>query len=92
MVGASGRCNSPGRAGAGHEVQGSATLVVDQKVINTAAGGTAGYEGCTNELAGLTVYDGPPEQGASLVPNDEETGQRALRKPGNSRPMTAAAA
>jgi hypothetical protein len=51
--------------------------VVDQKVTNTAAGGTAGYKGCTNELASLTVYDGPPEQGASLVPNDEEIEETA---------------
>ena len=50
-----------------------ATIAVNQKITNSPAGWTAGYNGFTNELASLTVYYGPPEEGASLVYNDEKT-------------------
>lgn len=56
----------------GDEVQCPATIAVDQKITNTPAGWTAGYNGFTNELASLTVYDGPPEEGASLVYSDQK--------------------
>jgi hypothetical protein len=56
----------------GGEVQCPATIAVDQKITNTPAGWTAGYNGFTNELASLTVYDGPPEEGASLVYSDQK--------------------
>jgi len=54
-------------------VQCPATIAVNQKITNTPPGWTAGYNGFTNDLASLTVYDGPPEEGASLVYNDEKT-------------------
>lgn len=57
----------------GGEVQCPATISVDQKVSDTPLGWTAGYNGFKNELAGVTIYDGPPEQGASLVYDDEKT-------------------
>jgi hypothetical protein len=56
----------------GSEVQCPPTIAVDQKITNTPAGWTAGYNGFTNELASLTVYDGPPEEGASLVYSDQK--------------------
>jgi len=34
--------------------------------------------GFPNELASLTVYDGPPEQGASPVQNDEKAVAESL--------------
>jgi hypothetical protein len=57
----------------GGEVQCPPTIAVDQKVTDAPAGWTAGYNGFTNELDSVTIYDGPPEQGASLVYSDEKT-------------------
>jgi hypothetical protein len=56
----------------GGEVHCPATIAVDQKISNTPAGWTARYNCFTNELASLTVYDGPPEEGASLVYSDQK--------------------
>ena len=50
-----------------------AEVAVDQRVSAALAGWTAGNNGFKNELAGVTIYDGPPEQGASLVYDDEKT-------------------
>jgi len=58
----------------GGEVQCPATIAVDQRITNTPAGWTADYNGFTNELARVTVYEGPPKQAAPLVHGDEKTG------------------
>jgi len=57
----------------GGELQCPATIAVDQRISDTPAGWTAGYNGFTDQLASVTIYDGPPEQGASLVYTDEKT-------------------
>ena len=56
----------------GGEVQCPATIAVDQRITDAPAGWTAGYNGFTDELASVTIYDGPPEQGAALVYTDEK--------------------
>ena len=48
-------------------------ISVDQKAMETPAGWTVSYNGLKNELASVTVYEGPPDQGASLVYDDEKT-------------------
>ena len=60
------------------EVRCPATIAVDQKVSDTPAGWTAGYNGFTNELASVTIYDGPPAEGASLVYSDEKTATESV--------------
>jgi hypothetical protein len=50
-----------------------AQISVDQKATDVPAGWTPGYNGIKNELAGVTIFDGPPEQGASLAPDTEKT-------------------
>ena len=47
-------------------------ITVDQKASNAPAGWTVGYNGFKNELAGVTIYDGSPDQGASLVYDDQK--------------------
>jgi hypothetical protein len=74
----------------GGEVQWPATIAVDQKITNTPAGWTAGHNGFTSELAGVTSYDGPPEEGASLVYSDEKTATESVTQTGNSRPVAGA--
>ena len=61
-----------GRAIAG-ELQCPATISVDQKASDVPAGWTPSNNGFKNELASVTIYDGPPEQGASLVYDDQKT-------------------
>jgi hypothetical protein len=63
----------PVGAALGGEVQCPVTIEVDQKIIIIPAGWTVGYNGFTDELTSVTVYDGPPELGASLMYSDEKT-------------------
>lgn len=58
---------------AASELDCPAQVSVDQKATATPAGWTAGDNGFKNELASVTIYDGPPEQGASLVYDDEKS-------------------
>jgi hypothetical protein len=48
-------------------------IAVEQKANDPPVGWTVGYNGFRNGLASVTIYDGPPEQGASLVYDDEKT-------------------
>jgi len=57
----------------GGELQCPLAVNVDQKVTGTPSGWTAGYNGYKEELESVTIYDGPPEQGASLVYDDQKT-------------------
>ena len=56
----------PASQALGGEVQCPATIAVDQKITNNPSEWTAGCSGFTNELPSVTVYDGLPEQAASL--------------------------
>ena len=55
------------------ELQCPATISVDQKATDVPAGWTSSNNGFKNELAMVTIYDGPPDQGASLVYDDQKT-------------------
>ena len=57
----------------GGELQCPATISVDQKATEVPPGWTPSINGFKNELAMVTIYDGPPDQGASLVYDDQKT-------------------
>lgn len=44
-----------------------ATIVVDQRLAKPVPGWTAMLDDTPHQLAGITFYDGPPEEKASLV-------------------------
>jgi hypothetical protein len=43
---------------------------VEEKIAAPQAGWTEGLSGLPTELAGISVFDGPPEEVAQLVPDD----------------------
>lgn len=43
---------------------------VEEKIVAPQAGWTEGLSGLPTELAGISVFDGPPEELADLVPDD----------------------
>ena len=57
----------------GGELQCPAQISVDQKATDVPTGWTPSNNGFKNELAMVTIYDGPPDQGASLVYDDQKT-------------------
>ena len=50
-----------------------ATIVVDQRASAPAPDWTVSYSGYETAVAGVTIFDGPPAQQASLVPDSEKT-------------------
>ncbi|MGO9606288.1 MAG: STY0301 family protein [Candidatus Binataceae bacterium] len=48
-------------------------IAVDQKATAPAPQWAVNYNGFKNELAAVTIYDGSPDQGASLVYDDQKT-------------------
>ena len=49
------------------------TVDVDQKASATDAAWTVSYSGLRTELAGVTIFEGPPSEMASLAPDDTRT-------------------
>jgi len=50
-----------------------ATLVVEQKTSAPGPDWTVTYSGYDTALAGVTIFEGPPAEQASLVPDSEQT-------------------
>ena len=50
-----------------------ATIAVQQRASAPASDWTVTYSGYETAVAGVTIYDGPPAQQASLVPDNEKT-------------------
>ncbi len=76
-----------GRASAG-EVRCPAEIAVDQRVGAAPSGWTVSYNGFKNELATVTIFEGPPEQNASLVPDDQKTGPHTIAQTWKLAPST----
>jgi hypothetical protein len=55
-----------------------ATISVEQKASAPAADWTVAYSGYQTAVAGVTIFDGPPAQQASLVPDNEKTTKDAV--------------
>jgi len=53
-----------------------ATIVVEQRASAPAPDWTVSYSGYETAVAGVTIFDGPPAQQASLVPDNEKTSRR----------------
>ena len=49
-----------------------ATIVVEQRASAPAPDWTVSYSGYETAVAGVTIFDGPPAQQASLVPDSEK--------------------
>jgi hypothetical protein len=49
-----------------------ATIVVEQRASAPAPEWTVSYSGYETAVAGVTIFDGPPAQQASLVPDSEK--------------------
>ena len=49
-----------------------ATVTVDQRASAPAPDWTVSYSGYQTAVAGVTIFDGPPSQQASLVPDSEK--------------------
>ena len=49
-----------------------ATIVVEQRASAPAPDWTVSYSGYETAVAGVTIFDGPPAQQASLVPDSEQ--------------------
>jgi len=49
-----------------------ATIVVEQRASAPAPDWTVSYSGYETAVAGVTIFDGPPAQQASLVPDNEK--------------------
>jgi len=49
-----------------------ATIVVEQRAAAPAPDWTVSYSGYETAVAGVTIFDGPPAQQASLVPDSEK--------------------
>ena len=49
------------------------SLAVEQKASAPASDWTVTYSGYPTALAGVTIFDGPPSEQASLVPDREQT-------------------
>jgi hypothetical protein len=49
------------------------TLAVEQKASAPAPDWTVTYSGYNTAIAGVTIFDGPPSDQASLVPDREQT-------------------
>ena len=49
------------------------TLVVEQRASAPDANWTVTYSGYDTAIAGVTIFDGPPANQASLLPDNEET-------------------
>lgn len=50
-----------------------ANLAVEQRASAPAPDWTVGYSGYNTALEGVTIFDGPPVEQASLIPDREET-------------------
>jgi len=50
-----------------------ATIAVEQKASAPAPDWTVSYSGYETAVAGVTIFDGPPAEQASLVPDNEKT-------------------
>ena len=50
-----------------------ATVAVEQKASAPAPDWTVSYSGHETAVAGVTIFDGPPTEQASLVPDSEKT-------------------
>jgi hypothetical protein len=50
-----------------------ATIVDEQRASAPAPDWTVSYSGYETAVAGVTIFDGPPAQQASLVPDSEKT-------------------
>jgi len=50
-----------------------ATIAVQQRASAPASDWTVTYSGYETAVAGVTIFDGPPAQQASLVPDNEKT-------------------
>jgi hypothetical protein len=50
-----------------------ASLVVEQKTSAPAPNWTVTYSGYDTALAGVTIFEGPPAEQASLMPDSEQT-------------------
>jgi hypothetical protein len=50
-----------------------ATVAVEQRVSAPTPDWTVSYSGYETAVAGVTIFDGPPSQQASLVPDSEKT-------------------
>lgn len=48
------------------------TIVVEQRATAPAPDWTVSYSGYETAVAGVTIFDGPPAQQASLVPDSEK--------------------
>src|ERR1700735_4620387 len=48
-------------------------LAVEQKASTPAPDWTVSYSGYPTAVAGVTIFDGPPSEQASLVPDNEKT-------------------
>ncbi len=53
-------------------------ISVEQKASAPAADWTVAYSGFQTAVAGVTIFDGPPSQQASLVPDNEKTTKGAV--------------
>ena len=49
------------------------TIAVEQKASAPASAWTVTYSGYETAVAGVTIFDGPPAEQASLVPDSERT-------------------
>jgi len=49
------------------------TIAVEQRASAPAPDWTVSYSGYETAVAGVTIFDGPPSQQASLVPDSEKT-------------------
>ncbi len=54
------------------------SLAVEQKASAPAADWTVTYSGYKTAIAGVTIFDGPPAEQASLVPDNEQTTKTAV--------------
>lgn len=55
-------------------------LTVEQKASAPDSQWTVTYSGYPTAVAGVTIFDGPPAEQASLVPDDEKTLGDAIRQ------------
>ncbi len=54
------------------------TLAVEQKAWAPAANWTVTYSGYNTAIAGVTIFEGPPAEQASLMPDSEQTTNDAV--------------
>lgn len=63
-----------------------ASIAVEQRGVQVPQGWSAGDSGIHPELIGVTIYEGPPEERASLVYDDEKTAAREIVQTWNLPP------